>query len=103
MTDSHIVLVPHKILHGTISSLVQRLKLVANVVTMGAIETNSHSVPNAQLKAQQLRYWGVAGRANLPNLTRRVGDPCKFHQQQSMEDHRADWHSLSILVHIPLI
>ena len=52
MANSFLVLVPHKTLHGTISSLIQRMKLAANVGKMRAVKDKMPLIPQCPGLAQ---------------------------------------------------
>ena len=74
MANSFLVLVLHKTLHGTISILLERPKLAANVGNMGPVKNKVPSITQrpgpAQSAAAEMpwhdRFRNAAGFARLP-------------------------------------
>ena len=76
MADSFLVLVPHKTLHGTISILIQRLKLATNVGKMGAVKNKMPFIPQCPDTVLKLKG-GAASEARRQPVSNQRGT-CKW-------------------------
>ena len=102
VANSLLVLVPHKTLHGTISILIQRTKVAADVGKMSAVKNKMPLIPQcpgrAQSAAAEMPGEGWSGKPTLLSW-QSMRPHAELHQQPQLGNGHWNlevWHSFQL-------